>query len=144
MVQCPETHLFCKTCISQYASTQLGSHCTTLVCMHPSECKQPFPESELRRVLDSKLMDLYERVKQQQEIENAGIDGLEACPFCDWKCVIEASNEEEKLFRCGNEDGGCGVVSCRMCKKEVWDMIFPRYFLALELTVSSGSLAKEL
>jgi len=70
-------------------------------------------------VLDSKLMDLYERVKQQQEIENAGIDGLEACPFCEWKCVIEASNEEEKLFRCGNEDGGCGIVSCRICKKEV-------------------------
>jgi TRIAD3 protein (E3 ubiquitin-protein ligase RNF216) len=87
--------------------------------MHPSECKEPFPESELRRALDSKLMDLYERVKQQKEIEDAGLEDLEECPFCEWKCVIEASKEEEKLFRCGNEEGDCGVVSCRICKKEV-------------------------
>jgi len=119
MVQCPEAHLFCKTCISQYASTQLGSHSASLLCMHPSDCKQPFPESELRRALDTKLMELYERVKQQKEIEDAELEGLEECPFCEWKCVIEASREEEKLFRCGNEEGGCGVVSCRMCKKEV-------------------------
>jgi TRIAD3 protein (E3 ubiquitin-protein ligase RNF216) len=70
-------------------------------------------------VLDSKLMDLYDRVKQQKEIEDAGLEDLEECPFCEWKCEIEASKEEEKLFRCGNEEGGCGVVSCRMCKKEV-------------------------
>ena len=87
--------------------------------MHSSECKQPFTESELRRVLDSKLMGLYGRVKQQKEIEDACLEDLEECPFCEWKCEIAASKEEEKLFRCGNEEGGCGVVSCRMCKKEV-------------------------
>ena len=64
-------------------------------------------------------MDLYDRVKQQKEIEDAGLEDLEECPFCEWKCEIEASKEQEKLFRCGNEEGGCGVVSCRMCKKEV-------------------------
>ncbi|KDR78857.1 hypothetical protein GALMADRAFT_224109 [Galerina marginata CBS 339.88] len=117
MVQCPETHLFCSGCVSQYASTKLGEHDHTIVCMHESGCSQPFPASELRRILSSKLMDLYERVKQQKEIQAAGLEGLEECPFCEWKCVLEVSNEEEKLFRCGNEDGGCGVVSCRSCKK---------------------------
>ena len=62
-------------------------------------------------------MSLYERVKQQKEVEAAGLEGLEECPFCEWKCVIE--NEQERLFRCGNEEGGCGVVSCRGCKKVV-------------------------
>jgi len=62
-------------------------------------------------------MALYERIKQRSEIEAAGLEGLEECPFCEFKCVIEASMEEEKLFRCGNDDGGCGVVSCRECKK---------------------------
>ncbi|KAJ3490885.1 hypothetical protein NLJ89_g11396 [Agrocybe chaxingu] len=117
MVQCPEAHLFCDDCVSQYAATKLGEHDAHIVCMHSSGCAQPFPTSELRRVLTEKLMSLYERVKQQKEIEAAGIEGLEECPFCEWKCVIEASREEEKLFRCGNEDGGCGVVSCRECKK---------------------------
>lgn len=117
MVQCPEAHLFCKTCVSQYVSTQLGLHTASILCMHPSDCRAPFPVSELRRILPSKLMDLYERVKQQSEIQAAGLEGLEECPFCEFKCVIDASREEEKLFRCGNEDGGCGVVSCRECKK---------------------------
>ncbi|TFK39205.1 hypothetical protein BDQ12DRAFT_682354 [Crucibulum laeve] len=115
MVQCPEAHLFCSSCITTYASTQLGSHSANLVCMHQSSCKQPFPPSELRRVLPEKLMDLYERVKQQKEIEQAGLEGLEECPFCEWKCVMEAGKDQEKLFRCRNEE--CGVVSCRSCKK---------------------------
>ena len=33
--------------------------------------------------------------------------------------MVEASTEEDKLFRCGNEEGGCGVVNCRGCKKLV-------------------------
>lgn len=74
-------------------------------------------------------MNLYERVKQQKEIEAAGLEGLEECPFCEWKCVLEASNEEEKLFRCGNEVGGCGVVSCRICKKKVCHSSFQRDYV---------------
>ncbi|KAF8956276.1 hypothetical protein BDZ97DRAFT_1852621 [Flammula alnicola] len=118
MVQCPEAHLFCSGCVSQYASTKLGEHDIGINCMHSSGCAQPFPASELRRVLSTKLMDLYERVKQQKEIEQADLEGLEECPFCEWKCVLEVSKEEEKLFRCGNEDGGCGEVSCRLCKQK--------------------------
>ncbi|KAH9481344.1 E3 ubiquitin-protein ligase RNF216 [Psilocybe cubensis] len=118
MVQCPEAHLFCSSCVSQYAATKLGEHNHLILCMHASGCSLPFTESELRRILSPKLMSLYERVKQQKEIEAAGLEGLEECPFCEWKCVLEASNEEEKLFRCGNEEGGCGVVSCRSCKKK--------------------------
>ena len=119
MVQCPEAHLFCSTCISTYASTQLGTHNSSLTCIHPSSCSLPFPTSELKRILSAKLYELYERLEQQKEIRQAGLVGLEECPFCEWKCVVEASTEEDKLFRCGNEEGSCGVVSCRGCKKLV-------------------------
>jgi TRIAD3 protein (E3 ubiquitin-protein ligase RNF216) len=51
-------------------------------------------------------MSLYERVKQTKEVEAAGIEGLEECPFCEYKCVIE--NEQEKLFACRNDE--CGAV----------------------------------
>ena len=44
----------------------------------------------------------------------AGLVGLEECLFCEWKCVLEASTEEDKLFRCGNEG-----VGYRGCKKLV-------------------------
>ncbi|KAF8515364.1 hypothetical protein BU17DRAFT_51893 [Hysterangium stoloniferum] len=113
MVQCPEAHLFCRSCCRSYAANKLGEHDHRLRCMDQSGCKELFPESELARMLPKKLMDLYHRLKQQKEIEAAGLEGLEECPFCEYKVVIE--NSEEKLFRCEGED--CGVVSCRTCKK---------------------------
>ena len=115
MVQCPEAHLFCVSCMTTYSETLLGAHDPKIVCMDQSGCKLAFPESELRRFLSPKLIQLYERVKQQKEIESAGLDNLEECPFCDYKVVIE--NEQEKLFRCENAE--CGAVSCRSCKKLV-------------------------
>lgn len=60
-------------------------------------------------------MALYDRVVARKEVEAAEIDGLEECPFCEYKVVIE--NEAEKLFRCQAE--ACGAVSCRACKKPV-------------------------
>ncbi|KAG8216970.1 hypothetical protein J3R82DRAFT_7275 [Butyriboletus roseoflavus] len=113
MIQCPEAHLFCKSCMTSYASNLLGEHNPNIVCMDQSGCKLPFPESELCRFLSSKLLELYYRVKQQKEIEAAGLENLEECPFCEYKCVIE--NEMEKLFRC--ENPGCSAITCRMCKK---------------------------
>ncbi|KAH7929949.1 hypothetical protein BV22DRAFT_1028918 [Leucogyrophana mollusca] len=113
MIQCPEAHLFCNTCMMSYASNLLGEHNPNIVCMDQSGCKLSFPESELERFLSPKLLELYHRVKQRKEIEAAGLENLEECPFCEYKCVIE--NEMEKLFRCENTE--CGAVSCRECKK---------------------------
>ncbi|KAF9234720.1 hypothetical protein BU15DRAFT_52263 [Melanogaster broomeanus] len=113
MIQCPEAHLFCSSCMTSYASNQLGEHNPNILCMDQSGCKLPFPESELGRFLSPKLLELYHRVKQRKEIEAAGLDHLEECPFCEYQCVIE--NGMEKLFRC--ENGECGAVTCRECKK---------------------------
>lgn len=115
MVQCPEAHLFCVTCMTSYVSDRLGQRDPEIKCMDQSGCKLLFSDIELKRFLPEKLWSLYERVKQTKEIEAAGLDGLEDCPFCDFKLVIE--NDEEKLFRCQNEE--CRVVSCRACKKVV-------------------------
>ncbi|KAH8835392.1 hypothetical protein DL96DRAFT_50072 [Flagelloscypha sp. PMI_526] len=114
LVQCAEGHLFCVDCMCSYAENKLGSHDANISCMDQSGCKEMFPSSELRRFLTAKLYELYERVKQRKEIEAAGIDDLEECPFCEYRCVID--NPDEKLFYCGNEDT-CGAVSCRNCKK---------------------------
>jgi len=83
--------------------------------MDQSNCKEPFPDYELERVLSPKLLDLYYRTKQRKEIAAANIQGLEECPFCDFKYVIE--NPDEKLFRCQNDE--CQAISCRSCKRPV-------------------------
>lgn len=113
MIQCPDAHLFCIECMVAYASNLLGEHNFKIVCMDQSGCKLPFPESELKRFLTPKLLSLYEKIKQAKEIEMAGLDGLEECPHCEFKVVID--NPEERLFRCQNEE--CGAVTCRECKK---------------------------
>ncbi|KAG5351495.1 hypothetical protein C0989_006230 [Termitomyces sp. Mn162] len=87
MIQCPETHLFCMTCMRSYASTLLGTHDPNIKCMDQSGCKALIPPSELKRFLPEKLMTLYERVKQRKEVEAAGLEGLEECPFCEWGII---------------------------------------------------------
>ncbi|KAF8816829.1 hypothetical protein BYT27DRAFT_6378489 [Phlegmacium glaucopus] len=124
MVQCPEAHLFCSTCISTYAATRLGVHNSSLTCIHPSSCSLSFSPSELQRILPVKLYELYERLDQQKQIMQAGLEGLEECPFCEWKCVFDMSIEEQELFLCENE-AECGAVSCRKCRKLVGVIFFP-------------------
>ncbi|KAJ3558740.1 hypothetical protein NP233_g11448 [Leucocoprinus birnbaumii] len=109
MIQCPDAHLFCVSCLRSYASTLLGSHNPNITCMSQSQCTGSFPASQLARVLPRKTYALYERLIQAKEIDAAGLEGLEECPFCEWKCVMEVGFEDEKLFRCGNDIGGCGV-----------------------------------
>jgi len=79
------------------AKVLLGEQQHLLRCMDQSGCKELFTESELERFLPAKLMELYYRLKQRKEIEEAGLEGLEECPFCEYKVVIE--NPDEKLFR---------------------------------------------
>jgi E3 ubiquitin-protein ligase RNF216 len=140
MVQCPDMHLFCSSCMTSYASNLLGEHNPNIICMDQSGCKLPFPLSQLRRFLTPKLMELYDRVKQMKEIEAAGLENLESCPFCEYKVVIE--NPEEKLFRC--EGGDCGVVSCRGCKKVVRRRCLFFCYMANDWCAFLGSLAKKL
>lgn len=81
--------------------------------MDTSSCPALFPESEVARVLPQKSLILYHRLKQANELESAGIDGLETCPNCPFSAIIE--NPHEKLFTCQAPD--CGVISCRKCRK---------------------------
>ena len=83
--------------------------------MDMSSCTAPFPESELGRLLTTKSLNLYHRLKQNNELKEAGIPGLESCPGCDYAAVID--NPDEKLFRCENKE--CRLVSCRGCWKKV-------------------------
>lgn len=85
--------------------------------MDISGCKMAFPDSELRRVLPEKLFELYEQIRQRRDIELAELEGLEECPFCDYKVVVDVDFQTDKVLRCQNEE--CGKVSCRRCKKEV-------------------------
>ncbi|KAJ4457968.1 putative ring finger [Paratrimastix pyriformis] len=50
---------------------------------------------------------------QAEDLRKAAIDGLEECPFCDFRMIIE--NKDDKVFHCQNP--ACGKETCRKCKK---------------------------
>jgi E3 ubiquitin-protein ligase RNF216 len=105
------------SCMTSYASAKLGEQNSDIHCMDVSGCKMAFPDFELRRVLPDSLFGLYEAIRQRRDIEFAGLEGLEGCPFCDYKVVIDVDFETDKVLRCQNEV--CEKVSCRRCKREV-------------------------
>lgn len=116
MIQCTEGHLFCRTCTTSYTSSLLSSHSSKspqIPCPDQSSCPSSIPRTQLTLCLPPTLLSLYDRLLQSHELEQANLEGLEECPFCEFKCVIEGG--EERLFRCLR--GECGVVSCRGCKK---------------------------
>ncbi|PWN53562.1 hypothetical protein IE53DRAFT_305285, partial [Violaceomyces palustris] len=114
MVQCPEGHLFCKSCAKRAAEEQIGMRKVNLRCMDGDGCLALFSDFEIQRFLPSKTYKLLQRLRQDIDVERAGIEGLEGCPSCSYACVID--NLAEKLFRC--ENARCGKVSCRACKRD--------------------------
>lgn len=107
--------MFCNHCIKQKAEIQAGSMQYELKCFDTSGCQAPFSSKLIRKVIGDKLMKRLEDLQQQDEIAKASIDGLEECPFCDFKAICPPV-EQNKEFTCLNSD--CEKVSCRLCKEE--------------------------
>jgi hypothetical protein len=43
----------------------------------------------------------------------AGLEGLEQCPFCPFATIMDVPKEQNKIFNCLNPE--CGKDSCRLC-----------------------------
>ncbi|KAH1361359.1 hypothetical protein KXX33_004588 [Aspergillus fumigatus] len=106
-------HFFCFSCIRKSAETQIGLMKYQLQCFDTSGCQAGFPRSEIKEVLGSSIMAKLDALQQQDEISRANIEGLESCPFCEFKAICPPV-EEDREFRCCNPS--CEVVSCRLCK----------------------------
>lgn len=117
-VSCPAGHFFCSQCFATYASTRLGAGDPELLCMDTSGCSLPFHLSECAHVIPPKLISLRSRLVTKKELRAANLDNFEECPFCDWGCIMETPVQRTPLFRCQNWENGCGVASCRKCKKK--------------------------
>ncbi|PKX99417.1 E3 ubiquitin-protein ligase RNF216 [Aspergillus novofumigatus IBT 16806] len=106
-------HFFCFSCIRKSAETQIGLMKYQLQCFDTSGCQAGFPRSEIKEVLGSSMMAKLDALQQQDEISRASIEGLESCPFCEFKAICPPVDEDRE-FRCCNPS--CEVVSCRLCK----------------------------
>ncbi|RAL04734.1 E3 ubiquitin-protein ligase RNF216 [Aspergillus ibericus CBS 121593] len=108
-------HFFCFTCIRKSAETQIGLMKYQLQCFDTSGCQAQFSRARLGEALGPSMMEKLDSLQQQDEIEKAGLEGLEACPFCDFKAICPPV-EEDREFRCRKPE--CERVSCRLCQQE--------------------------
>ncbi|KAA8648255.1 E3 ubiquitin-protein ligase [Aspergillus tanneri] len=108
-------HFFCFICIRKLAETQIGLMKHQLHCFDTSGCQEQFPRSQLEQALGSTIMKKLDAIQQEDDIQQACLEGLESCPFCDFKAICPPV-EEDREFRCVNPS--CEVASCRLCKQE--------------------------
>lgn len=108
-------HFFCYSCIRAQAETQVGLMHYELKCFDINGCQAAFDRKNMSLALDNKLMKKLEDLQQMDEIAKASIDGLEECPFCEFKGIC-LPVEQDKEFNCQNPE--CEKVSCRLCKEE--------------------------
>ncbi|KPI35130.1 E3 ubiquitin-protein ligase [Cyphellophora attinorum] len=110
-----EAHLFCYSCVNQLAETQVGDMKFEMKCQHGDGCDANLDTEGIGKAVSLKTMDRLAFNQQQAEITAAGIEGLEECPHCDFKAILDAV-ETNPVFKCFNPD--CGRSSCRTCKED--------------------------
>nr|XP_023018952.1 uncharacterized protein LOC111507827 isoform X2 [Leptinotarsa decemlineata] len=108
---CPKGCMFCRDCIQKSCEVTLGEGKTVYKCL--CDCPEEFTLQTLQNVLPPKMFSKLAQKKTLAEIQAAGIEELEMCPFCDFASIPV---ENDKIFRCFNPD--CMKESCRLCKEE--------------------------
>jgi hypothetical protein len=109
-----EAHFFCNDCVKRQAESQVGAMKYEMMCMDTSGCKAELSTEGVAQAIPLQLYDKLAFNQQQAEISSAGIQGLEMCPFCDFKAICEPI-DVDSVFDCQNPD--CGLVTCRKCKE---------------------------
>ena len=113
MLPCKNNHLYCFECVRRASEVAIGDGKVNLACL--GECDENFELILLQKVLKADLFSKWLRKIQMAEVEEAGLEGLERCPFCEFATIMDRPPEEDKVFKCQNPE--CGEESCRLCKE---------------------------
>ncbi|XP_063605368.1 E3 ubiquitin-protein ligase RNF216-like isoform X2 [Penaeus indicus] len=102
-------HLFCLECIKRYVGEEIGQGRVRFRCL-TADCGAEILEETLWMVTPKAVYASLLEKRQLEEVLTAKIEGLEACPFCDFMAVLDNGNT---VFTCMK----CKKDSCRLCKK---------------------------
>lgn len=113
MVQCLEGHLFCASCLMNYAKeAAFGQGKATLTCLTDG-CDGTFPLSQLKKALPTNILEKYEDRVKEESLLLAQMDDFVRCPSCDFAAILPP---EVKVFKCQNLS--CAKETCRYCKED--------------------------
>lgn len=71
-----------------------------------------FPESEIQRFLGEKSFEGLSKLRTEEELRQANLEGMVHCPFCPFAAIME--DPTDRIFQCLNP--ACGERSCRYCR----------------------------
>ncbi|KAJ9651604.1 hypothetical protein H2198_009133, partial [Neophaeococcomyces mojaviensis] len=82
-------HFFCYDCVRGLADSQIGLMKYEMLCMDSSRCNEKLDTDGIGKAIPVKTFDRLAFNQQQAEIAAAEIEGLEQCPFCDFKAICD-------------------------------------------------------
>jgi len=114
MMTCNNGHMFCQECIEQASNIASGNGEVRLKCLE--QCDMDFDYNDLEQILSGEKFRIWLKKVIKAEIEKAGIENLEECPFCPYNQIMEKWKPgHNKIFSCLDPD--CGIESCRLCQE---------------------------
>lgn len=105
-------HKFCIDCIRKHVAALIGQGLSRFKCMN-GFCEAEFSWRTLKRVMEPVVFQKIQERKQRDEIQAAGIENLESCPFCNFMIIMP--DKENRVLECLNPE--CLQESCRLCKE---------------------------
>ncbi|KAK3760690.1 hypothetical protein RRG08_010663 [Elysia crispata] len=112
MSQCTDGHLICVDCLNRYTKeAAYGAGKAVLKCTLAG-CAAPFPQSELKRCVESSLLRELDDRLQEENINRANLENLARCPKCNFAAELPST---ELKFRCLRDT--CGQTTCLRCEK---------------------------
>ncbi|CAF1207605.1 unnamed protein product [Didymodactylos carnosus] len=114
MVECSAVggHLTCRVCVRAYVESRFKEGKCRFPCVREG-CHGEYSMRLLSELLPPKDIERLNKRVQEDNIQQASIDGLETCPYCPYAVIVD--NQEDKVFRCLNPD--CMRETCRLCKE---------------------------
>ncbi|KAJ8678922.1 hypothetical protein QAD02_014709 [Eretmocerus hayati] len=109
-IECDNNHVFCKKCVIKGTLFATSNQQMSIKCF--AGCNNEFSLRVLQKILPNHVFEAFFKKRQEQEVMDAKLDGLENCPCCLYTMELAP---EIKIFTCNNPE--CMKITCRMCKK---------------------------
>ena len=107
MVQCPEGHLICASCVEKQVAVAVTEGKSDIPCAHMGGCPCVIPMSELKRTVPSKLLEKLVQSETMNAVMAADLNNLVKC----YKCGMFTTYEGEPPMICPD----CHAKTCPSC-----------------------------
>jgi TRIAD3 protein (E3 ubiquitin-protein ligase RNF216) len=108
LVQCPEGHLFCQSCVRRQIETAIGEGRVDVPCLAIGGCAEQIPLAELERAMPPSVVRRLIQTETLNAIASADLPGLVKCHGCGLPWVFEGA---DAVVVCRE----CHAQTCRLC-----------------------------